>query len=212
MKTSTRDRLIGATLGLYTDGQIPTLESAAEAAGVSRATAYRAFSGMADLQSAVLAAYAAQLVDDVMASTAEMDDALAAMETVAVMTVAALQQDATLRALLPPDGLAADEVIRGMALRVIRPILTGGQERGQVRTDLDVSEMIEWLMDSYVSALAYRNMSENEARSMYRKFYVPALRSPSAAQPVELNQAVAHHLKAALALLNETPVNGRKRR
>lgn len=202
MTTSTRDRLIGATLELVAAGQSTTLEGVAGAAGVSRATAYRAFSGMSELQVAALQAHSANLVEDVKRAAGRVDDALDAMEEVAAMTLAALTRDTTLRALLPSDSMAANDVVRDMSMEIIRPILTRGQENGQVRTDLDIAEMVEWLIDSYVSALLYRNMTEAQARSMYRKFYSPALRAPSAAQPREQARVIAHHLKAALTLLD----------
>jgi AcrR family transcriptional regulator len=201
VKLSTRDRLIAATLDLLAAGQVPTLESAAVAAGLSRATAYRAFAGMAELQGAALQAYSAGLAEEIRIRAAEIEDALEAMEQVAALTLAGLTKDTTLRALLPAGGMAGNDIVRSMSMDFIRPILTRGQESGQVRTDLDATEMVEWLIDSYVSALLYRNMVEADARTMFRTFYVPALRAPSAAQPQEQTRAVAHHLKAALALL-----------
>ncbi|MET0826166.1 MAG: TetR family transcriptional regulator, partial [Acidimicrobiales bacterium] len=48
-KQRTRDALVTAARGLVADGRTPTVEETAEAAGISRTTAYRYFSNQRSL-------------------------------------------------------------------------------------------------------------------------------------------------------------------
>jgi AcrR family transcriptional regulator len=71
-KLRTRDAIIEAARGLMAGGTEPTVEQAADAAGVSRATAYRYFTNKHDLLSAVVGPLdAPSLLDDAVGDSPE---------------------------------------------------------------------------------------------------------------------------------------------
>lgn len=96
-KARTRDALVAATRELLREGATPSVEQAADAAGVSRTTAYRYFAS----QAALLAATFPQLESDSLLGDDPPVDARARVALFArAMTTLVVQNESEMRAML----------------------------------------------------------------------------------------------------------------
>ena len=203
MSVSTKARLVSAAHDLACEGAEVSVEAAAQAAGVSRATAYRTFAGLQQLLDALLEARGQFHNQAVQERLAGLTNALDKLEAVVAYTVEIYQTDPTLRDLTPHTGLARNPIARPSALAAVRPLITEGQREGTIRNDLNVGVITDWLLDAYVGGIEYRNMSDAEAREMFRTFYVPALRPQlTHRKDQQVHASVARHLQAALDLIS----------
>ena len=194
---------MSAAHDLASEGAEVTVEAAAQAAGVSRATAYRTFAGLPQLLDALLEARGQFHNQAVQERLDGLTNALDKLEAVVAYTIEIYHTDSTLRDLTPHTGLARNPIARRSALAAVRPLITEGQRDGTIRKDLDVGVITDWLLDAYVGGIEYRNMSEAEARDMFRTFYVPALRPQlTPRQDQKVHASVAKHLQAALDLIS----------
>jgi AcrR family transcriptional regulator len=110
-KARTRDALVAAARELLDDGSTPTVEQAAAAAAVARATAYRYFPN----QRALLAASFPELSEPSLLGDSPPDDAEARLEIVVdAIARQVVRHEATLRAMLrlslEPDPAARGEL------------------------------------------------------------------------------------------------------
>ena len=194
---------MSAAHDLACEGADVTVEAAAQAAGVSRATAYRTFGGLPQLLDALLETRAQFHNQAVLERLVGLTNSLDKLEAVVAYTIEIYQTDPTLRDLTPHTGLARNPIARRNALEAVRPLITEGQREGTIRNDLDVGVITDWLLDAFVGGIEYRHMSETEARDMFRTFYVPALRPQlTPRQDHEVHASVAKHLQAALDLIS----------
>lgn len=116
-KTRTRDALIGATRELLKQGVMPTMEGAAEAASISRTTAYRYFPTLTSL---LVAAYP-HFQEESLLGPEPPDDPEARLELVAAdQTRRILQHEAEMRTALrlSLDGIRPPELPMHRGLRV----------------------------------------------------------------------------------------------
>ncbi len=182
-------------------GETVSLESVAAAAGISRATAYRAVSGIPDLLASTFAAHATDHVAELNRRINSTENTLDALEVVVTYTVESLQNDPVMAVLFPTVGMPPHDLIYKLASDTVRPIVVRGQERGEIRSDTDAMDTTAWLFDCFARGLKDRNMSQEEARRMYRTYFVPALRpTVTSAEPAR-SSAAAAHLREALNLL-----------
>ncbi len=77
-------------------------------------------------------------------------------------------------------GIAAEEVLTGVA-NLLNPFIEDARQRGEVRTDLDPREAVEWLhrvarmMLLELAAGAPDALRDAERRDVLRRFVLPAL-------------------------------------
>ncbi len=131
-KARTRDAILAATRRLLSDGAMPTVEQAADAAGVSRATAYRYFPNQRDL---LVAVYSWVDAPSLLGSDAtdDVEERLAAV--VERFTSLVAEEETTLRAMLrlslEPGAEERDDLVlrRGRRIRWIRDALQPMEDR-----------------------------------------------------------------------------------
>lgn len=118
-KQRTRDALVDAARRLISDGAIPTVESTAEAAGISRTTAYRYFANKKELLAAAHPlTEAPSLLPDDAPDDAEVRVALVVDRYLEALVSEMAQQRTTLRLSLDPDVSAEAIPLRqGRAIR-----------------------------------------------------------------------------------------------
>ncbi len=198
---STRDRLIKSALELLNAGEAISLESVAAAAGISRATAYRSVSGIPDLMASTYVAHAEHHLAELYRQLEGVEHTIDALEVVVIYTAQSLQSDPVLTTLFPGSGMPPHELTDKLAADSVRPIIARGQERGEIRADTDAMDITTWLFDSFARGLMDRRMDPEESSRMFRTFFVPALRPPTASTDPSRHDAAAEHLRSALSLL-----------
>ncbi|HEY2832593.1 MAG TPA: hypothetical protein VGJ14_09220 [Sporichthyaceae bacterium] len=208
MSTATRERLIDAARALLTAGEVPpTMENVARTADVSRATAYRAVSGVPEILQAVTERALERHRNTVADLVSRERDAVAKIEATVVYTVTEVRADEALAHLIPSTGLAGHDFLRGMGFAFVDPILRVGQDNGEIRADIGTGTITDWILDCYVGGTSYRTFTAKEARTLFRTFFAPALRparSPVAGELAEAEQGLREALVAVRKIRRST--------
>jgi AcrR family transcriptional regulator len=177
-----------------------SIETVAQAAGVSRATAYRHFGDRDGLLFRAAMELTRQHAEIVMESMAEAATVAAKVEEAFAYTARQVKVDKVLRLLLltrRPETI--DDAMRNLSLEIMGPAYRKGQLDGQVREDLSVEELISWLSEQR-NVMTRLQLDEPAARVWVRRFVLPALR------PQASGQAIVPEVKAVLADLNDRVV------
>jgi AcrR family transcriptional regulator len=170
-----------------------SVEAVAQAAGVSRATAYRHFGdreGLLFHAAMELTRRHAEVVADLVAGlptlAAKVEEALAYM-------AAQIKVDRMLHMLLtshrsPEIGRALHQ----LSQQIMGPAYQAAQRDGQIRNDVSVDELLRWIAEQRQVMIGLR-LSEADARVWVRAFVLPALRpqGPSTASGPELRAVLA---------------------
>jgi AcrR family transcriptional regulator len=157
-KQRTREALLAAARQLIADGDTPTVEATADAASISRTTAYRYFANQAAL---LVAAYPETEMTSLLPadapSDAEQRIAIAVQRFIKIVVDSEAQQRTMLRLSLEADGAARDLPLRKGraitwftdALEPARPLL-GDEELRKLVLSLRSATGVEafvWLVD-----------------------------------------------------------------
>jgi AcrR family transcriptional regulator len=153
-----------------------TIDVIAQEADVSRASAYRHFGdrdGLLHRAAALLVMHHADLTRQAMAP---IPTVLGKVEESFAYTAREIQCDSMMRTLLTaarPDVVA--EVVKGISLDLLGGFLKAGQLAGEVRDDVPVIELIDWLWEMS-QAMIRMNLNEEAARRWVRLYVAPAMR------------------------------------
>jgi AcrR family transcriptional regulator len=167
-----------------------TVEAVANAAGVSRATAYRHFGdreGLLFHAALLLTKRHAELARELLA---QIPTVSARTEEGFAYTAREIRADKMLRLLLTsPRSAAIDSVVRALSVEISGDSLRSGQLDGQVRTDLTVDELIDWINEQQHVAIRL-GLDESAVRTWVRRFVVPALRPQNTDVPLKSEMSV----------------------
>jgi AcrR family transcriptional regulator len=161
-----------------------SIESVAHIAGVSRATAYRYFGDRDGLILRGAVELTRRHTHNLLERQAALPTLMARIEESFVYVVDANPVDRLLHHLmyLRPLPEPVTRAMNALAMEISAPMYFAGQQDGQLRNDLSVAEIVEWLQVQRDIVMA-RNLSEPEVRAWVRTFVLPALR-PSTAENV----------------------------
>lgn len=173
-----RDRLIRAA-----DAEIAErgtnavqMEAIAKRAGVSRATAFRQLGSISETLVQVALLRARRHVAAVEALMAPRTGVLAKIEAALVYTTRELPTDPSISALIAQHSASVhDPRVHQVAVDAMGPVLRGGQEGGEVRTDLEINEIVNFLVEQTYLAAEDIDRSEGAVRRRFRNFIAPAL-------------------------------------
>jgi AcrR family transcriptional regulator len=174
-----------------------SIDAVAQAAGVSRASAYRHFGdrdGLLFKAAMELTRQHARVVLDTLPQ-----DAPVAAKLAEAFAYSARQArvDKTLQLLLLTGRpKAIDDAVRALSLELMAPLYRQGQLDGEVREDLEVSEIIDWLSEQRL-LVGRLQLNDEQARAWVCNFVVPVL------QPQGDPLATAPELTAVLACMHE---------
>jgi AcrR family transcriptional regulator len=158
-----------------------SVDAVAQAAGVSRATAYRYLGSRDELlyRAAIMLAQAHMgRCAELLARAPSVADRL---EEAFAYTVREARGDELLQVLLrSPRAQAIDEALREMTRDLFADAVRAGQEDGQVRTDVSAEELIAWQVEQ-LYVVVRLTLDEEQARTYVRRFMVPSLRPPGEA-------------------------------
>jgi AcrR family transcriptional regulator len=195
---SVRDRLISAAdaeIALHGVGAVK-MEAVARRAGVSRATAFRQLGTVHELLLQVALKHAKRLETAVQIAMAEVDGTLAKIETALIYTARELPADPSMLALITGYTSSSHHPqVHAAALRVMAPLFTDGQRRSEIRDDVGIDELVDYVVEQIYLAADADDRSEDAVRRRFRHFIAPAL-APRDGNPA--SAAVTSDLTAAV--------------
>ena len=185
------------------------MEVVAKSAGVSRATAFRQLGSVSEMLVQVALLRARRHVAAVESIMAAKTGVFSKLEAAMVYTTRELPTDPSISALIAQHAESVHNPrVHQVAEDAVGPTLIGGQRSGQVRTDIEISEMVDFLVEQTYLAAEEIDRSEDEVRRRFRHFIIPALAAPAGSggehvsRTLEVLDAVGVALEA-LGNLNE---------
>lgn len=207
--STVRGRLILAADTEVAEGGISAvqMEAIARRAGVSRATAFRQLGSISEVLVQVALLRARRHVAAVDALMAKRTGTFAKLEAALVYTARELPKDPSISALIAQHSASVhDPRVHEVATGVMSPVLEEGRCNGEVRTDLPVSELVDFLVEQTYLAAEELDRSEGAVRRRFRHFMVPCLESREGSggehlsRAREVEQAVAVTIEALTEL------------
>ncbi|MEU5841137.1 helix-turn-helix domain-containing protein [Rhodococcus sp. NPDC047139] len=157
-----------------------SMTAIAERAGVSRATAFRQLGGAQEMIVQVGLLRAERHIERALERSAGRGDIFAKMEDTMAYNARELPEDPVIVALMAQHSASARHPdILAVTSAVSEPLLRTGQEAGLIRTDIPLTELLEYLIEQTFLAAEDPNRSDTAARLRFRRYVVPALRPQS---------------------------------
>jgi AcrR family transcriptional regulator len=157
------------------------MEAIARRAGVSRATAFRRLGGISEVVIQVAMMRAQRHIAAVHELMAAKTGVFAKVEAALIYTARELPTDPSIAALIAGHSASVhDPRVHQAAVGVMGPVLEEGQRDGEVRTDLGLDEMVDFLVEQTYLAAEEIDRSEDAARKRFRYFVAPALEARGA--------------------------------
>jgi AcrR family transcriptional regulator len=152
------------------------MEAIAKRAGVSRATAFRQLGSIAEglVQVAMLRSQRhitalQQLMDNKTGAFAKIEAAL-------VYSARELPTDPSIAALIAGHSASVhDQRVHLVSMNLLGPALWEGQQHGEIRTDLELDELVDFIVEQTYLAAEEIDRSEDAVRTRFRHFVIPAL-------------------------------------
>jgi AcrR family transcriptional regulator len=176
--STVRDRLIRAADAEIAESGIVSvqMETIAKSVGVSRATAFRQLGSIAELLVQVALLRARRHVAEVQALMAGKTGAFAKLEAAMVYTSRELPKDPSISALIARHSASVhDPHVHQVAVHAVGPALEEGRRNGEVRNDLEIDELVDFLVEQTYIAAEEPDRSEDEVRRRFRHFIIPGL-------------------------------------
>jgi AcrR family transcriptional regulator len=175
---SVKDRLIRAA-----DAELEVcgpdalqMEAIAKRAGVSRSTAFRQLHSVSEvlIQVALLRSqrHKAAVYELMSAETG----VFAKIEAALIYNARELPTDPSIAALIARHSASVhDPRVHGISMEVLGPVLREGQHRGEIRTDVHLDDLVDYLVEQTWLAAEEIDRSEEAVRKRFRQFVIPAL-------------------------------------
>jgi AcrR family transcriptional regulator len=198
-------RLIRAADGVIAEGGINAvqMEAVAKRAGVSRATAFRQLGSVSEVLVHVALLRAQRHIDAVDRLMQAKAGAFAKVEAALIYTARELPTDPAIAVLISRHAASVhDPRVHQAAMGVMGPVLEEGQRNGEIRTDIPLDELVDFLVEQTYLAAEELDRSAKVVRKRFRQFVAPALehRSKSGGEFIsrtrEVEQAVADAIEA----------------
>jgi len=175
---SVRDRLIRAA-----DDEIAAcgctaiqMEAIAKRAGVSRATAFRQLGSMSEVLVQVGLLRSRKHLAAVRALMAEKAGAFAKIEAALIYTTRHLPTDPAISASIALHSASVHHPqVHRVMMALMGPVLRDGQCNGEIRTDLDLDDLVDFLVEQTILAAEDHDCSDNAVRRRFRHLMIPVL-------------------------------------
>jgi AcrR family transcriptional regulator len=152
-----------------------SIDAVAQAAGVSRASAYRHFGDRDGLLFKAAMELTRQHARVAIEYQPESASVAAKLEEAFAYSARQARIDKVLRLLLlTRRPQAIDDAVRALSLDIMGPLYRQAQLDGEVREDLSVAEIIDWLSEQRL-VIGRLQLNEDQARAWVRNFVVPVL-------------------------------------
>jgi AcrR family transcriptional regulator len=177
-----KDRLIRAADAEIAEHGIVAvqMETVAKSVGVSRATAFRQLGSVSELLVQVALLRARRHVAEVQALMAGKTGAFTRLEAAMIYTTRELPTDPSISALIAQHSASVhDPHVHRVAVDAVGHVLEEGQRNGEVRDDLEIDELVDYLVEQTYIAAEELDRSPDEVRRRFRHFIIPALAASS---------------------------------
>jgi AcrR family transcriptional regulator len=177
------------------------METVALRAGVSRATAFRQLGSVSDMLMEVSLLRGRRHVAAVQALMATKTGTFAKLEAALLYTTRELPADPTFSALVTQRGRSiGNPGVHDLSVEALGPVIREGQRCGEVRTDLEVDELVDFVLEQMYLAADHVDRSDAAVRRRMRHFIVPALAAQrrEAAEHIQLTQEAQEAVDAAI--------------
>jgi len=152
------------------------MDTVAKRAGVSRATAFRQLGSVSELLVQVALLRARRHVAEVQTLMAAKTGAFAKLEAAMIYTTRELPTDPSISALIAQHSASVhDPHVHRVAVDAVGHVLEEGQRNGEVREDLEIDELVDFLVEQTYIAAEELDRSADEVRRRFRHFIIPAL-------------------------------------
>jgi AcrR family transcriptional regulator len=181
------------------------MEVVAKIAGVSRATAFRQLGSVSEMLVQVALLRARRHVARVESIMAAKTGVFAKLEAALVYTARELPSDPSISALIAQHSASVhDPRVHQVAVDAMSPVLKEGQRSGQVRTDIGIIEMVDFLVEQTYLAAEEIERSDDETRRRFRHFIIPGLAASngSSGEHISRTMEVEEAVTVALEALN----------
>ena len=173
-----RGRLIRAADAEISERGIDSvqMEAVAIRAGVSRATAFRQLGSVSEMLVQVALLRSRRYVAAVETLMAAESGALAKLEAALLYTTRALPTDPSVSALIAQRSASVRHpVVHHMAVEAMGPVIADGQRDGEIRVDLELDELADFMVEQTYLAAEGIDRSDDAVHKRFRNFIVPAL-------------------------------------
>jgi AcrR family transcriptional regulator len=152
------------------------MEAIAKRAGVSRATAFRRLGNISEVVIQVAMMHAQRHIAAVHQLMAAKTGAFAKVEAALIYTARELPTDPSIAALIAGHSASVHDLrVHQAAVGVMGPVLEEGQRNGEIRSDLSLDELVDFLVEQTYLAAEEIDRSEEAVRKRFRHFVAPAL-------------------------------------
>jgi AcrR family transcriptional regulator len=156
------------------------MEAVAKRAGVSRATAFRQLGSIAEVVLQVALLRSQQHIATVRTLMDGHTGTFAKIEASLTYTARELPTDPSIAALIAQHSASVhDPRVHQASMDLLGPVLSEGQRHGEVRTDLDLDALVDFLIEQSYLAAEGLDRSEDAVRKRFRQFVIPALEARS---------------------------------
>jgi AcrR family transcriptional regulator len=167
------------------------MEVVAKIAGVSRATAFRQLGSVSEMLLQVALLRARRHVAAVEGIMAAKTGVFAKLEAALVYTARELPSDPSISALIAQHSASVhDPRVHQVAVDAMGPVLDEGQHSGQVRTDIGIGEMVDFLVEQSYLAAEEIGRSDDETRRRFRHFIIPGLAASGGASGEHVSRSL----------------------
>jgi AcrR family transcriptional regulator len=152
------------------------MEAVAKRAGVSRATAFRQLGSIAEMVLQVALLRSQRHIATVRTLMDGKTGTFAKIEAALTYTARELPTDPSIAALIAQHSASVhDPRVHQASMDLLGPVLREGQRHGEVRTDLKLDELVDFLVEQTYLAAEELDRSEDAVRKRFRQFVIPAL-------------------------------------
>ena len=163
--------------------QKTTMNDIANEAGLSRQTVYRNFSSRSQLLEQVAELRIAQMAEKLYPLFAKYNDLATALVDGSIRSIAVSRKDRLFMDLVNQVGdhefelflfRGSDRIMAIMA-RLWGPLLSAARRSGQIRSNLEDSEIVEWIVNVHAMLQLRSDYSNSKQRKILENFLVPSI-------------------------------------
>jgi AcrR family transcriptional regulator len=152
------------------------MDAVAKRAGVSRATAFRQMGSIAEVLAQVALLRLQTHITRILMLMDAKPTVFSKLEAAVVYATREFPVDPAIAALIARHStFFNDRRVHQHAIDLLGAVLREGQSRGEIRTDLDLDDLVDFLAEQTYLAAEAVDRSEATVRKRFRYFVIPAL-------------------------------------
>ena len=152
------------------------MDAVAKRAGVSRATAFRQMGSIAEVLAQVALLRLQTHITRILMLMDAKPTVFSKLEAAVVYATREFPIDPAIAALIARHSVFVnDNRVHQHAIDLLGAVLREGQSRGEIRTDLDLDDLVDFLAEQTYLAAEDIDRSEDKVRKRFRRFVIPAL-------------------------------------